>query len=165
MASASAAPSATEPPAVASSAPAPEPAAPEPPKFPAIEGTLEGQPFVIKGAGTAGPVQKDGTVLLALASYPIECGAHESAEGDRTIALMVPWKSGGKVDVAKLGASGSWAMKVGPKGPSKIKGFKPTGSVEVLGAPGEAGRMGRIRFDIKSGKDAVEGEVPVKVCF
>jgi len=165
VASASAAPSAAEP-AAAAAAPEPEPAAPQAPKFPAIQGTLDGKPFEIKGAGTAGPVQKDGTVLLALASYPIECGAHDSAEGDQTIALMVPWKSGEKVDLAKLGAKGAWATKAGPGGKvTNIKGFKPSGSVEVLGAPGESGRTGRIRFDITSGKDAIEGEVPVKVCF
>lgn len=163
------APAVTKPaaaPHVSASAPAAEePAPPEPPRFPTITGTLEGKPFELRGAGTAGPVQKNGEVLVALASYAIECGAHETAEGDQSIVVMVPWKDGEKVDLSKLGTNGVWAMKVGKAGPTRIKGFKPSGAVEVLMAPGEAGKTGRVRFEIKSGKDAIAGEVPVKVCF
>lgn len=166
VASVSAAPAAAQAPSEAQPAAEPEPTAPEPPKFPSIEGTLDGKPFEIKGAATSGPVQKDGTVLVVLTSYPIECGGHDEAEGERSITLAVPWKSGAKADVAKLGPKGAFARNVGPAGKAaNIKGFKPTGSIEVLGAPAEAGRTGRIRFALASGKDAIEGEVPVKVCF
>src|SRR4051794_39708440 len=58
-------------------------AAPEGPPpveaFPVVSGTHNGKPWELKGAGTVGPVQKDGTVLVGLGNYVIDCGAHEAS--------------------------------------------------------------------------------------
>ena len=128
-------------------------------------GTLGGAPWDLKGAGTAGPVQKDGTVLVALANYPIDCGVHAAAPGDRTIMLLIPWEKGAKVDVGTLKAKDAAAISVDDKKKqTPVKGWKPKGTVEVLGAPTRLNSSGRIKIDLTSGKDAISAEVPVKFC-
>lgn len=166
---ASAAPSASASAAAdipAAPAAAPEAAPPPTDAFPSASGTLDGKPWDLKGAGTAGPVQKDGSVLIGLGNYGIDCGAYAATAGDRTIVLQIPWKEGAKLDLAKLKKADAWATSVDDKkklGP--IKGFKPTGKVEVLAAPTKEKSSGRIRIELKSGKDTIMAEVPVKFCF
>ncbi len=145
----------------------PPPATPAPKgdAFTPVSGTLGGAPWELKGAGTAGPVQKDGTVLVALANYPIDCGAHAAAPGDRTIMLLIPWEKGAKVDVGALKAKDAAAISVDDKKKqSPVKGWRPKGTVEVLGAPTRLNSSGRIKIDLTSGKDAISAEVPVKFC-
>lgn len=153
-------------PAASATAAAPEAAPPPVEAFPSANGTLDGKPWDLKGAGTAGPVEKDGSVLIGLGNYGIDCGAYAATAGDRTIVLQIPWKEGAKLDLAKLKKTDAWATSVDDKkklGP--IKGFKPTGKVEVLSAPTKEKSSGRIRIELKSGKDTIMAEVPVKFCF
>ncbi len=133
--------------------------------FPPVTGSLGGAPWELKGAGTSGPVQKDGTVVVTLANYPVDCGTHEAAPGDRTILLVVPWEKGAKVDVGALKPKEAQAISVDDKKKqSAVKGWKPKGTLEVLGAPTKLNSSGRIKIDLTSGKDAISAEVPVKFC-
>jgi hypothetical protein len=166
---ASAAPSASASAAAdmpAAPAAAPEAAPPPVEAFPSATGTLDGKPWDLKGAGTAGPVQKDGSVLIGLGNYDIDCGVHAATAGDRTIVLQIPWKEGAKLDLAKLKKTDVWATSVDDKKKvAALKTFKPTGKVEVLAAPTKEKSSGRIKIELKSGNDTITAEVPVKFCF
>lgn len=143
--------------------------APAPPAdaFQPVTGTLGGAPWELKGAGTMGPLQKDGTVLVGLANYPIACGeAHEAAPGDRTIVVAIPWKQGAKTELAKLKPADIKATEINAKNKSvSVKGWRPKGTIEVLGAPTRAKTSGRIKIELTSGKDSISAEVPVRFCF
>jgi hypothetical protein len=141
---------------------------PEPPReaFQPVVGTLDGKPWELRGAGTAATVQADGTVQIALANYPIDCGIYEGKADDKTITLVVPWKEKASVDLAKLGGKASataWDEK--KKKPAALRGFRPKGTVEVLAAPNRAKTSGRIRIELTSGKDEIKAEIPVRFCF
>jgi hypothetical protein len=134
--------------------------------FAPVGGTLGGAPWDLKGAGTIGAVQKDGTVLVILANYPVDCGTHAAAPGDRTIALLIPWEKGAKVDLGALKPKEASAVAVDDKKEqAAVKGWKPKGTVEVLAAPTRLNSSGRIKIDLTSGKtDAITAEIPVKFC-
>ncbi|MFO0762784.1 MAG: hypothetical protein U0359_40480 [Byssovorax sp.] len=142
------------------------PAAPSEP-FPPVAGTLDGKPWELKGAGTTGPVQKDGTVTIAFGNYSIDCTAHEVAPEDRTITIKVPWQPKTKVDLAKLRSTEASAMGFDEKKkkPQAIRNFRPTGTLEVMSAPTGQKSSGRIKLDLTAGKDAIKAEIPVKFCF
>lgn len=149
-----------------------DPGTPPPPAepFQAVTGTLNGAPWQLKGAATTGPVQPDGTVVVTLANYLLDCGPHEQGPDDRTLTLTIPWKAHAKVDLATLKAKEATATFIDEKKkkPAPIKGWKPKGSVEVMGAPTGAKSSGRIKIELTSGKDGKDGvtaEVPVKLCF
>ncbi|MFT3764705.1 MAG: hypothetical protein QM820_04190 [Minicystis sp.] len=136
--------------------------------FQPVSGTLGGKPWELKGAGTLGPVQKDGNVLVALANYPIDCGQRDATPEDRTITLLIPWKARTRLDLGALGAKEASATAIDEKKkkPVPIKGFKPKGTVDVLAAPTRMKSSGRIKIDLTSGKeDAIKAEVPVRLCF
>jgi hypothetical protein len=146
----------------------PEPLGPPTEAFQPVQGTLGGKPWELKGAGTTGPVTKDGTVVIALANYPIDCGAHTQAPEDRVITLTIPWKAKMRLDLGALSAKETTATLIDEKKgkPAPIKGWKPKGSLDVLAAPTGAKSSGRIKVELKSGKeDALTAEVPVRFCF
>jgi hypothetical protein len=134
--------------------------------FAPVSGTLGGAPWDLKGAGTVGPVQKDGTVLVALANYTVDCGTHAAAPGDRTIMLLIPWEKGAKVDLGTLKPKEAQAIAVDDKKKqAPVKAWKPKGTIEVLSASTKLNSSGRIKIDLTSGKsDAISAEVPVKFC-
>lgn len=142
---------------------------PEPPReaFQPVIGTLDGKPWELRGAGTAATVLPDGTVQIALANYPIDCGIYEGKADDRTITVVVPWKEKASVDLGKLGAKAAtataWDEK--KKKPVALRGFRPKGTLEVLAAPNRAKTSGRIRIELTSGKDEIKAEIPVRFCF
>jgi hypothetical protein len=145
----------------------PEPIGPKAEAFQPVSGTLDGKPFELKGAGTAGAVQADGSVAIQLANYPIDCAPREPQEGDVAITLTIPWKPKMRVDLGALGAKEAGATAVDPKKkkPLPIKGFKPKGTLDVLAAPTRLRSSGRIKIDMTSGKgDAINAEVPVRFC-
>jgi hypothetical protein len=149
-----------------------DPAPPPPPTepFQQVSGTLNGAAWQLKGAATTGPVSKDGWVTITLANYLLDCGAHEQAPDDRAITLLIPWKARAKLDLATLKAAEATATFIDEKKKklTPIKGFKPKGSVEVVGAPTGMKSSGRIKIDLtsgKDGKDAITAEIPVRVCF
>lgn len=162
------------PPASASSysdigGPSGEPPPPTPmPKgaaFDPVSGTLGGASWDLKGAGTVGPVQKDGTVIVAFANYPIDCGTHDAAPGDRTIMLVIPWEKGAQVDIGALKAKAAQAISVDDKKKqSPVKAWHPKGTLTVMAAPTKLNSSGRVKIDLTSGKDAISAEIPVKFC-
>jgi len=146
-----------------------DPGTPPPPAepFQSVLGTLGGKPWELKGAGTAGPVQKDGSVVITLGNYLIDCSAHVAGPDDRTITLTIPWKAHAKVELATLKATEAAATFIDEKKKkaTPVKGWKPKGTVEVMGAPTGAKSSGRIKIELTSGNDAITAEVPVKLCF
>lgn len=142
------------------------PAAPSEP-FPAVPGTLDGKPWELKGVATAGPVQKDGTVIIAFGNYLMSCGAHEATPEDRTISIVVPWKAKTKVDLAKLKSTEAFAVGYDEKKkkPQNLRNWKPKGTLEVVSAPTGQKSSGRIKIELTAGKDAITAEIPVRFCF
>ncbi len=142
------------------------PTAPSEP-FPGVPGTLDGKPWELKGAATAGPVQKDGSVLLTFGNYLMSCGAHEATPEDRTISIMVPWTAKTKVDLAKLRSTEAFAVGYDEKKkkPQNLRNWKPKGTLEVVSAPTGQKSSGRIKIELTAGKDAITAEIPVKFCF
>jgi hypothetical protein len=145
-----------------------EPKLPEPPReaFQPVIGTLDGKPFELRGAGTAGTVLPDGSVQVTLANYPIDCGIYEGKADDRAISLIVPWKEKGSADLGKpstKAAATAWDEK--KKKAAPIRGFRPKGTIEVLSAPNRAKTSGRIKIELTSGKDELKAEIPVRFCF
>jgi len=166
------APSATPSAAAADIGASLDPAPPPPPTepFQPVSGSLNGATWQLKGAATTGPVSKDGWVNITLANYLLDCGAHEQTPDDRTISLLIPWKARAKLELGTLKATEASATFIDEKKKkvTPIKGFKPKGTLEVVGAPTGMKSSGRIKIDLssgKDGKDTITAEVPVRVCF
>jgi len=148
----------------------PEPPPPSAPTeaFQPVNGTLGGKPWELKGAGTLGPVQGDGNVQIVLANYPVDCALHTPGPDDRTITLLIPWKAKMRLDLGALKAkeASAAAMDEKKKKPAPIRGFKPKGTLDVLAAPTRTNSSGRIKIELKSGKeDGIQAEIPVRFCF
>jgi hypothetical protein len=142
---------------------------PPPEAFQPVSGTLNGAAWQLKGAATVGSVQKDGTVVITLANYLLDCAVHEQGADDRLITLTVPWEAKTKVDLATLKAAAATATFIDEKKKkaAPIKGWKPKGTLEIVAAPTGMRSSGRIKIELTSGKDGKDGitaEVPVKVC-
>ena len=145
-----------------------EPITPPSEAFQPVAGTLAGKPWELKGAGTLGKVQADGSVQIALANYPIDCGAREASPDDRVITLVIPWKAKTRLDLGKLTAKESSATLIDEKKKKAvgIRGWRPKGTVDVLAAPNRQKSSGRIKIELTSGKDdKITAEIPVKLCF
>jgi hypothetical protein len=129
-----------------------------------VSATLGGATWELKGAGT-GAVQADGTVVVTLANYNIDCGAHAPGPGDKLITVTIPWEKG-KVDLASLKGKALVATQFDEKKKKldPLRDFRPTGTIEVLSAPTKLRTSGRIRIDLSNKLDAVKGEIPVKFC-
>lgn len=136
--------------------------------FPPIQGTLDGKPWELKGAGTVGPVRADGNVEVIFANYPIDCSSHTQTPDDRTITLLVPWKAKTRIDLGTLKGKEVSAVMIDDKKkkPAPIKGFKPKGTLDVLAAPTKLNSSGRVKIELSSGKqDGIKAEIPVRFCF
>jgi len=159
--------SATSTPAGPADSAAATPASPPP----TLAGKIGGVDFVAKVAQTAGPIMKDGRVLVAIADYSASCTtAHTSAAGEHTLGLMVPWKVG-SVDFAKTmkppkkgQMPDAFFNTVGADGKLAGVPYKATGTIEVVSVPGADKPVGHLKFDLKSGTDTMKGEIDVSDC-
>jgi hypothetical protein len=156
---------ATSTPAAAPSSEAAAPAAEYHP-VPGATGDIDGKPFTPKLAQLAGPVQKDGRVLV-LIHQGTDCVAPEAAKsGDGSMLLLVPWKDGYKTDLSALrrarGGNLGEAAFIRKKQVSTT--FKPSGLVTVVSAPTEKGSVGKLKIDLQSGGYILAGDLDVKVC-
>jgi len=163
---------AARPPAPSAPAPAAEvAAAPAFHPVPGTTGSIDGKPFSPRLAQLAGPVQKDGRVLVMLHEGN-DCITPATAKpGDATMTLMVPWKQGYKVDLGSLrrarkGSMGEAAfVRVSPDNKSQVATtFKPTGLVTIVSAPTEKDAIGKMKIDLQSGDYMLSGDLDVKVC-
>jgi hypothetical protein len=150
-------------PASPASAPAessPAPAAVHP--APAVTGSIDGKPFTPKLARVAGPMQKDGRILLAL-SEATDC----TTSGGPTLTLMVPWQDGYKADLGSL-------KRTTKKGPGEITfsrskkdvstTFKPSGTVTIVSAPMTQNATGKMKIDLQSGDYMLAGDLDIQLC-
>ncbi len=155
------------------------PAAPPPAQHvaPTLQGKLLGKPFNVTGACVIGASLTKGHVVIEL--YDVKdfdvktsCAVLPGAVvGARKIGLIIPWKTGEKLDIATLKSSKDapegYVMEVA--GPKKFKRFdvgadwKPKGTVEIVRAAMNKGDVGRIRFDVTAGADKLAGEVDVDI--
>jgi hypothetical protein len=150
-------------PASSASVPAessPTPAAVHP--VPAVTGSIDGKPFTPKLARVAGPMQKDGRILLALGE-----GTDCTTSNGPTLTLMVPWQDGYKADLGSLKRSSK-------KGPGEITfsrskkdvstTFKPSGTVTIVSAPMTQNATGKMKIDLQSGDYMLAGDLDIQVC-
>lgn len=157
--------------APASSATAAAPAAPSHPT-PSTTGSIDGQPFAPKLAQVAGPLQKDGRLLVVLHEGS-DCQTSADAKaGGASMMLMIPWKNGDKVDLGslKLASKKGWGdatfIRIGADNKNQIsQTFKPTGRLTVVSAPMEQNAIGKLKIDLQSGDYMLNGDLDVKVCF
>jgi len=161
----------------ASTAPTtPPPASTHP--APTVSGNVDGKPFAPRLVQVSGPMQKDGRLLLSF-NETDDCATSADAKaGGATLMMMVPWKDGAKVNLAKLKGpnpkgKGFAAMgevtfiRIGDDGKSNQVSttFKPTGTMTIVSAPMEQNAIGKMTLDLKSGDYALSGNLDIKVCF
>jgi hypothetical protein len=155
------APSTPDKPAAADAAP---PAEYHP--VPGATGDIDGKPFAPKLAQLAGPVMKDGRVLVMI-HQGTDCVAPEEARsGDGSMLLLVPWKDGYKTDLSALrrarGGNLGEAAFIRKKQVSST--FKPSGMITVVSAPTQKGSVGKLKIDLQSGGYILAGDLDVKIC-
>jgi hypothetical protein len=155
-------PAPTDAPAAQDSAAAPTPTHP----VPAATGSIDGKPFAPKFAQLAGPVQKDGRVLIM-----IHEGSDCATATDASMSLIVPWKDGYKTDLSSLkrakGASlneAAFVRQADGKKKQVSSTFKPTGLVTIVSAPTQKDAIGKMKIDLQSGDYMLAGDLDVKVC-
>ena len=93
------------------------------------------------------------------------CGFLPATPGARKIGVVIAWTEGTKVDLAKLkgGKEPEMFVMSSTDDPKKRdrkdvqKDFKPTGAIEILKAPKSKGEVGRIKIEMTSGKDKLQG--------
>ncbi|HEY8039226.1 MAG TPA: hypothetical protein VIF15_05500 [Polyangiaceae bacterium] len=157
----------------ASSAPAATaapPAANHP--VPGATGSIDGKPFTPKLAQVAGPLQKDGRLLIVLHEGSDCVTSADAKPGTASMMLMVPWKDGYKVDLASLKRAKKNSMgeatfiRIGDDKKNQIAAdFKPTGLVTIVSAPMQQDAIGKMKIDLQSGDYMLAGDLDVKVCF
>jgi hypothetical protein len=152
--------SSTAPAATAAGAAAPTAVHP----VPGATGDIDGKPFSPKLAQLAGPVQKDGRVLILIHEGSDCLGDVKSA--DASMMLMVPWKDGYKTDLSALrrakGGNLGEAAFLRKKQVSST--FKPSGLVTVVSAPTTKDAVGKMKIDLQSGGYILAGDLDVLVC-
>jgi hypothetical protein len=162
----------------ASTAPtaAPPPASTHP--VPTASGNVDGKPFAPRLVQVSGPMQKDGRLLVSF-NEADDCVTSDDAKpGVATLMMMVPWKDGAKVDLAKLkaanpkkkgfaGMGDATFIRIGDDGKHNQVSttFKPTGTLTIVSAPMEQNAIGKMTVDLKSGDYALSGNLDIKVCF
>jgi hypothetical protein len=170
--------------ATAPTADAPEPAAPTTPPAPAhpaptVSGNIDGKPFAPRLAQVSGPMQKDGRLLISFTEADDCVTSADAKAGGATLLMMIPWKDGAKLDLAKLKVPNPKAkgfaaamgevsfIRIGDDGKSNQVSttFKPTGKATIVSAPMEQNAVGKMTLDLKSGDYALSGDVDIKVCF
>ena len=131
---------------------------------PGATGDIDGKPFSPKLAQLAGPVQKDGRVLILIHEGSDCLGDVKSA--DASMMLMVPWKDGYKTDLSALrrakGGNLGEAAFLRKKQVSST--FKPSGLVTVVSAPTAKDGVGKLKIDLQSGGYILAGDLDVLVC-
>ncbi len=170
---ASAAPSGSDS-AAASAAPATPPAPAHTP--PTLDGSLTGKPFHAADACIVGAGKTPGTVYLEIyAAKDFEatsgCGMLPHDRDARKIGVVIAWKDGAQTDVSKLkaGADPQFFVMQWTDDPKKAdrkdagKDFKPKGTISVVHFGSKKGDIARIKLDVTSGKDKLQGEVDVDV--
>src|SRR5262249_3772678 len=110
---------------------APPPPPPPPPPSEAVTPVAPapgGAPREPNAAAPAGPAQADGTVVVTLANYNVECRAHTPGPGDKVITVTIPWEKGAKVDLAKLKGKALAATQFDEKAKKVVplRGWAPT---------------------------------------
>ncbi len=151
--------------ASASSSPSPSAPAAAVHPVPAVTGSIDGKPFAPKVARIAGPMQKDGRILLAL-DENTDC----ASAGGPTLTMMVPWQNGYKADLGSL-------KRATKKAPgeitfSRVAGskkdvsatFKPSGTVTIVSAPMTKDATGKMKIDLQSGDYMLAGDLDIQVC-
>ena len=134
--------------------------------MPGATGDIDGKAFSPKLAQLAGPVQKDGRVLI-LIHEGSDCVAPADAKsGDGSMMLMLPWKDGYKTDLSALrrakGGNMGEAAFIRQKKVSTT--FKPSGLVTIVSAPTQKDAVGKMKIDLQSGGYILAGDLDVKVC-
>ncbi len=131
---------------------------------PGATGDIDGKPFSPKLAQLAGPVQKDGRVLIVIHEGS-DCLA-DAKSSDAALMLMVPWKDGYKTDLSALrrakGGNLGEAAFLRKKQVSST--FKPSGLVTVVSAPTGKDAVGKMKIDLQSGGYILAGDLDVLVC-
>jgi hypothetical protein len=131
---------------------------------PGATGDIDGKPFSPKLAQLAGPVQKDGRVLI-LIHEGTDCLA-DTKSADASMMLMVPWKDGYKTDLSALrrakGGNMGEAAFLRKKQVSST--FKPSGLLTVVSAPTTKDGIGKMKIDLQSGGYILAGDLDVLVC-
>jgi hypothetical protein len=131
---------------------------------PGATGDIDGKPFSPKVAQLAGPVQKDGRVLV-LIHEGSDCLA-DAKSADASMMLMVPWKDGYKTDLSALrrakGGNLGEAAFLRKKQVSPT--FKPSGLLTVVSAPTAKDAVGKLKIDLQSGGYILAGDLDVLVC-
>jgi hypothetical protein len=131
---------------------------------PGATGDIDGKPFSPKLAQLAGPVQKDGRVLIVI-HEGTDCVA-DVKSADASMMLMVPWKDGYKTDLSALrrakGGNMGEAAFLRKKQVSST--FKPSGLVTVVSAPTQKDAIGKMKIDLQSGGYILAGDLDVLVC-
>jgi hypothetical protein len=131
---------------------------------PGATGEIDGKPFSPKLAQLAGPVQKDGRVLI-LIHEGSDCLA-DTKSAEASMMLLVPWKDGYKTDLSALrrakGGNLGEAAFLRKKQVSST--FKPSGLVTVVSAPTSKDGVGKMKIDLQSGGYILAGDLDVLVC-
>jgi hypothetical protein len=133
---------------------------------PGATGDIDGKPFAPRLAQLAGPVEKDGRVLI-LIHQGTDCVTLEEAKSSEgSMLLLVPWKDGYKTDLSSLrrarGGKLGEAAFIRKKQVSTT--FKPSGVVTIVSAPTDKGTVGKMKIDLQSGGYILAGDLDVKVC-
>jgi hypothetical protein len=138
---------------------------------PGATGSIDGKPFSPKLAQVAGPLQKDGRLLVVLHEGSDCVTSADAKPGDASMMLLVPWKDGYKVDLASLLRSKRKKMgeatfvRVGADGKNQVSTtFKPTGLLTVVSAPTQKDAIGKLKIDLQNGDYILAGDMDVKVC-
>ena len=159
-------------PASSSSAPAAAAAPAVIHPVPGTTGSIDGKPFSPKLAQVAGPLQKDGRLLIVLHEGN-DCQTSADAKpGAASMMLMVTWQDGYKIDMGSLKRAKKKDMgdaafiRVGDGNTNQVSTtFKPTGLLTIVSAPMQQNAMGKLKIDMVSGDYILTGDLDVKVCF
>jgi hypothetical protein len=161
---------ATPAPSSSAAAAAAAPAAIHP--VPGTTGSIDGKPFSPKLAQVAGPLQKDGRLLIVLHEGN-DCQTSADAKpGAASMMLMVTWQDGYKIDLGSLKRAKKKDMgdaafiRVGDGNTNQVSTtFKPTGLLTIVSAPMQQNATGKMKIDMVSGDYMLTGDLDVKVCF
>ena len=139
---------------------------------PGTTGSIDGKPFSPKLAQVAGPLQKDGRLLIVLHEGSDCQTSADAAPGAASMMLMVPWQDGYKVDLGSLKRAKNKDMgdvafiRISDAKTNQVSTtFKPTGLLTVVKAPMVQNAMGKMKIDLVSGDYMLTGDLDVKVCF